>query len=174
MMVLRCLIYLISTASLFVYGYEFDCGSCTCYVGEDIHIAVCEYAGLSSLPVLPPDFAILLDSIHLRHNQISELDPTILHSWLSLDYFDLRNNPLDCVKLRNIDFGSMIVHTDCVDTTSDDVPVMPTNTTITEIPEDSISHTMAGVSADGTYLTTHFTPTYSHIIRGDNRRYTKC
>ena len=104
-----------------VRAYDVECGICQCYTGDDINIAVCEDLGLTKLPVLPVDFAMLVDSIHLRNNRISVLDGDILASWRSLMNLDLRSNPLDCIKFGRIDFGFTNVITDCVIQTTPDM-----------------------------------------------------
>ena len=135
---------------MYTMAYDVECGVCQCYSGDDINIAVCEGNGLTQLPVLPEDFAILVDTVHLRDNDISELDVTILKSWRSLTYLDLRSNPLWCSGFSEIDFKEIFVRAECIEKTTQYVEMSTDMTTlqstITDLPADTTTSRITDVS----------------------------
>jgi hypothetical protein len=78
------------------------CGRCMCYDIEDIIVAVCESAGLTTLPTFDELFAMRVKHIYLHDNAIRLLDEKILDTWLSLEVIDLRSNPLQCEEMLKI------------------------------------------------------------------------
>ena len=94
------------------------CGvGCTCYDVEDFVIVTCEKADLTSLPILQQSFAVRMTMAHLQYNNIILLNPSVLATWRSLTFLDLRDNPIDCGQLGVIP-THITYYTDCIISTT--------------------------------------------------------
>lgn len=73
----------------------------------------CTSRGLDSLPILDRLVAPKLASVLMNSNNITLLDEQVLYTWDSLEYIDLRANPLPCSELEKVKDGVEIL-TDCI------------------------------------------------------------
>jgi hypothetical protein len=149
-------------------AYDVECGVCQCYSGDDINIAVCEGAGLTQLPVLPADFAIMVDTVHLTRNSITHLNITTLGSWRSLAYLDLRSNPLECDVFSGIDFKEAVVKSDCIKHTTQYPEASTSMTTLQSVITDLPVDTTLSAITDTTFgMDSASTHTLSHTLKTD-------
>jgi hypothetical protein len=168
MSVVVYLLCMVIHLTVYSTAYDVECGVCQCYSGDDINIAVCEAIGLTQLPVLPPDFAIMVDAVHLRGNAITQLDITTLKSWRSLLYLDLRSNLLNCRAFSGIDFKEVVVKSDCIKQATQYPETSPGMTTLQSVITDLAVDTTLGVISDTTVgMDSGSTHTVSHTLKTD-------
>jgi len=140
------------------------CGRCMCYDIEDIIVAVCESAGLTTLPTFDELFAMRVKHIYLHDNAIRLLDEKILDTWLSLEVIDLRSNPLQCEEMLKIR-SDVEQLSDC----TNDHTITPTRTiypTSGNYPTSENYSTSENYPTSGNYPTSENYPT-STTSRGE-------
>lgn len=86
-----------------------------CLCLQRLKLVDCSGLNLEIIPNFQISNLDKFSSISLRNNRITHFNASIFHTFTTIEFIDLRGNPLDCVQLYNQEIPAvMTVITDCV------------------------------------------------------------